>query len=392
LDWNPTQGAVQRQAAQPRITLIGPAYPFRGGIAHYTACLARALTASGCSVQLVSFRRLYPSLLFPGRSQFDPSREPTAFPSERLLAPLNPLRWLATVRAIGRFSPELVVIAWWHSWLFPCTAFSLAWLRWVQSRRTVLLCHNIGSHDRGLVDRVAWLFLSRLPNTHLVHVSSDPDRIHALNSKAEVVCVPHPTYDIFCDSAMTREEARRTLQLDPADEVCLAFGLVRRYKGVDVAVEAMALLRDRPRLRLMVAGEFYEPRGEYDRLVERLGLADRVVIHDRYIPNEEVATYFRAADLLLASYREATHSGVVQIARGFALPVVASDVGGMKDLVSEDETGLLVPRQNPPALAAAIARFFDLRLGDAFRRNLELQKDRYSWTKLAETIRSLACR
>jgi glycosyltransferase involved in cell wall biosynthesis len=374
----------------PGITIVGPAYPHRGGIAHYTACLARALSEYGCRVQLISFRRLYPRLLFPGRTEFDSSDEPIQFPSARILTPTNPFRWLAAMRAVGRFSPDLAVVAWWHSWFFPCTAFCLGWLRWIQRRRVVLLCHNIGSHDRRVADRVAWRFLSRLPDVHLVHASDDPARILALNPKARVIRLPHPTYDIFSASAVTREEARQILHLDPSDEVCLFFGLVRPYKGLALAIEAMNLLRDRPRLRLVVAGEFYEPREPYDRLIARHGLTDRVFFHDHYIPNEAVAIYFRAADLLVAPHRSVSHSGVVQIARGFGLPVVAGDVGGMKDLVSNGRTGLLVPPADAQALAAAIARFFNQALAGPFRQNLEMEKGRFSWSTLAETLCRLA--
>jgi len=381
--------ASSGDSSRPRIAIIGPAYPHRGGIAHYTTCMARALRDSGCLVQVISFRRLYPRIFFPGRTEFDPSRKPAAFPSEPILSPLNPVRWIAAMRAVKRFKPDLVVIPWWHSWFFPCTTFCLAWLRWVQHRRTVLLCHNLGSHDHRVADSLAWPLLSRLPHVHIVHQSDGPRRLRKLNPKARVTCLSHPVYEIFCDSAITREAARQQLRLSPDDEVCLVFGLVRQYKGLDVAIQAAALLRNRPRLRLLVAGEFYEPREPYDRLIRRLGLADRVLIHDRYVPNEDVALYFAAADLLVAPYRAASHSGVVQIAMGFGLPIVASDVGGMKDLIRPDETGLLVPAVDPKALADAIARFFDQGLAALFRQNLLSQKGRFSWSALAETIRSL---
>lgn len=400
---HPQSAIGNPQPAAPRITLIGPVFPHRGGIAHYTACLARALSETNCQVQVISFRKLYPKWLFPGRSEFDPSvegreaggAEPQAtahlrFPSESLLTPLNPLRWIAALRAIGRFAPDLVVMAWWHSWFFPCTAFCLSWLRWIQRRRTVLLCHNVGSHDHRLADGVAWPVLSRLPTIHIVHASDHPARIRARNPRARVVCVLHPTYDVFARSTITREEARRRLGFGPDDEVCLMFGLVRRYKGLDTAIEAMALLGDRPRLRLVVAGEFYEPRQPYEEMVRRLGVSERIVLHDRYIPNEEVALHFSAADLLVAPYRTASHSGSVQIARAFGLPVVASDTAGLQDLVADGQTGLLAPPEDPKALAGAIARFFGEKLAGRFRGNLEKQDERYSWKTLAETIRGMA--
>jgi len=375
----------------PRISIIGPIYPHRGGIAHYTACLARALAEKGCDVQVVAFRRLYPRWLFPGRSEFDPSARPVAFDAERILGPLNPWSWLRAVRSIGRFSPDLVVVSWWHSWLFPSTAFLLGWLRGVAKRQTVLLCHNIRSHDRGLADRLAWPFLARLPSAHIVHCTGDPEKIRRRNHKANVIRAPHPIYEIFRDPAVTRETARKTLGIADSDRVCLFFGLVRRYKGLDVAIGALDRLARRNRgIRLVVAGEFYDKPAPYRKMIEDSGLATWARIEDHYIPNEEVALYFKAADLLLAPYRSGSHSGVIQIARAFALPVVASNIGGIADLVEHGRTGLLVPPDDPAALADAIGRYFDENLGDIFRRNINQDKDRFSWSSLAETIKKLA--
>jgi len=383
--------AASGATSQPRVAVIGPTYPHRGGIAHYTTCLVSALTEAGCRTQVIAFRRLYPRWLFPGRNEFDPSQQSTQVPSERILAPLNPLRWLAALRAIRHFSPDLVVVTWWHSWFLPCTVFCLLWLRWIQHRRVALLCHNVRSHDHSAADTVAWPVLSRLPHTHIVHASGDPAQIRARNPKARVIRLPHPIYEIFTDARVTREEARRRLGLEPGDEVCLFFGLVRRYKGLDIAIEALGTLTDRPNLRLLVAGEFYEPLDYYVRMIRRLRLTERVILHDHYIPNEQVALYFRAADVLLAPYRATSHSGVVQVARGFGLPVIASAVGGMSDLVSDGETGLLVAPADLKALATAIARFFDQGLAARFRQNYQLQKGMFSWSDLAQTIRRLAC-
>lgn len=373
-----------------RVTIVGPVYPHRGGIAHYTACLAQALGERNCEVQLVGFRRMYPSWLFPGRSEFDPSGPPPQVASDPILTPLNPVRWMAAIRAIRRFGPDLVIFPWWHSWFFPCTSFCAAWLRWLQHRRIALLCHNVRSHDRAAVDRLAWGVLSRLPHAHIVHASPDPDRLRAMNPKARVVCVPHPRYDMFHDREITREEARRELGFHDEDEVCLCFGLVRHYKGLDVAIEAFGRIKNRPNLRLLVAGEFYEPRDRYDVAVKKLGIGDRVTIHDEYVPNERVAWFFRVADVLVAPYRAASHSGVVQIARAFRVPTIASNVGGLADLVDDGKTGLLVPPVDVDALASAIERFFAEGLAEPFRQNLEQEEGLFSWSDLAGTIRELA--
>lgn len=378
-------------ARSARITIVGPVHPLRGGIAHHTAMLAQALAERGCAVQLLSFRRLYPRALFPGRDQRDSSRRPLVFPSEAVLTPFQPLRWLAAMRAIGRFSPDLVIWAWWHSMFLPVTAFGLWWLRRIDRRRVALLCHNLRSHDHAALDRLAWPRLSRGPDIHIVTGSESARELRSMNPDARVVSLPHPPFDVFFDPQIDRAEARRRLGLDPDERVCLFFGTVRPYKGLDVAIEALARMREPERPLLLVAGEFYPPRDAVDRALGRLGRQGRVMIHDRYIRNEEVAVYFQAADVLVAPYRSATQSGVLQIARAFDLPVIASRVGSLADVVRDDETGLLVPAADPERLAEALRRFFTGNRGPRFRANLRSEKDGPSWGKLAAAVHELAC-
>lgn len=390
-----------------RVTLVGPVYPHRGGIAQHTACLARALEEDGCEVQVIGFSRLYPRLGFPGTTELDTSARPIEFPSERILTAWSPASWLRATAAIARFDPDLVVVAWWHSLFLPMTTFALGWQRLLAHRRTVLLSHNVTDHDHAVLDALAGPLLARLPNAHLVHAASAAARIRARHANARVMVVPHPSYDVFRAFAddVTKHDARAALGLNQDELVLLFFGLVRPYKGLDVALEALAELvaevrnggraRD-ARLRFVIAGESYGPAGDVRRLVDKLGLGDHVVLHDHFIPNEHVARYFRAADVLVAPYRHASHSGVTQIARAFHVPTIATDVGGLSELVRHDVTGLLVPA--PPdahAFAHAIARCRDEpsllpRLRDALREEERTgDASAFTWQALARALREL---
>ncbi len=337
-------------ASGERITVVGPVPPLRGGIAHHTASLVRALLDSGALVQVISHRRLYPRLLFPGRSELAPVER--ALPAERVLTSLNPARWLLAAGGVLRSRPALVVLPYWHSLFLPQLTALLLCLRAARTP-TLVLAHNLESHERGALDAAALRVLSSLPSAVLVHASEQERALLAAGSRAEVLREPHPPYAAFSRPALGRARARQGLGLDADERVLLCFGLVRRYKGVDVALEALARLPASADVRLLVVGEHYLPAGELRRHSERLGVSERVTLHDRYVDDDEVHRYFEAADALLAPYRRASHSGPIAIARAFGLPVIASDVGGLREQLG-DGAGAIVPPEDPAALADAV--------------------------------------
>ncbi len=314
-----------------KIVLVGPVHPLRGGIAHYTALLARALTAQGHTVLVVSFRRLYPRWLYPGDSDRDPSAQPWRVEAEYLLDTLWPPSWWQAAARIRRFGPDLVVLQWWTTFLAP------AW--WVLARglrraglRVAFLIHNVLPHEPRRGDAVLTRRVLGQGQAFLVQTEAERGRLAALLPQARAVVATLPVFGGFADSAVPRADARRRLGLPAAAGVILFFGIVRPYKGLGVLLEALAQLhRAGQPAHLLVAGEFWEDRRGYEQTIKRLGLGAFVRLTGRYVPNEEVGLYFSAADVFAAPYVGGTQSAAVKVALAFGLPVVttrAADVAG----------------------------------------------------------------
>lgn len=373
-----------------RWSLLGPLHPYRGGIAHYGALLAKELARED-EVAPVNFRRLYPRLLFPGKTQYDESASPLALPAPRLLGSLDPLSWARTAAAVERSEPDALLSHWWHPFFAPAYG---GVMRRLGRRRPgcarLLLCHNVLPHERSRVDLLLAGRVFPATDGFLVHSESDAARLREILPGALMRVHPHPRYDAFGDDAPTRDSAREALGIDADERVALFFGYVRAYKGLDLALRAVAASGD-PKLRLFVVGEFYEDRGPYDTLVEELGLRDRVRVVNRYVANEEVAGFFQAADLVLQPYRSATQSGIAQIAFAFGKPVLATAVGGLPEQIEDGVSGLLVPPGDHEALAGAMDRYFaDAELRATLSRGIAEAEERFSWSALARSLRELA--
>jgi glycosyltransferase involved in cell wall biosynthesis len=342
-----------------RLVLVGPVYPFRGGIAHFTTVLYRELLRAGHEVLLISFQRQYPRWLFPGRSDRDPSAQAMAIAEARyLIDPFNPFSWLRTVREIRAYRPQGMALQWWLGfwapvWLTLCTLVRLR-------RRTqvTIICHNVLPHEQRVWDRLIARSVLRLADQTVVQSTSEKDTLLALVPHSRVAVIPHPLYDMLAQDGVSRETARERLGIAADLAVLLFFGFVREYKGLSFLIDALPAVRKVfPDVRLFVVGEFWQDKRSYEKQIEALGLGDNIILVDRYVPNEEVPTYFRAADLVTLPYTAATQSGVLQLALGFGLPVVATRVGGLAEAVVEDEDVVLVEPANAAALSSAILAF-----------------------------------
>jgi glycosyltransferase involved in cell wall biosynthesis len=343
-----------------KLALVGPVYPYRGGIAHYTTMLYRALCEREHEVLLVSFRRQYPQWIFPGRSDRDPSKKPLKAEGVRYwIDSLNPLTWLATFWRIRRYRPDVVILQWWTTFWVPAW-FVLGVLNRLFLRRPlVIICHNVLPHEVRWWDLWLARLVLRLGTRFIVQSLEEKGRLLDMIPEAHIDVAPHPVYDMFADQRISKEEARRRLGLSLGVPVLLFFGIVREYKGLKDILAALPKIQARlGSVILVVAGEFWEDKRPCLEMSERLRVSDSVIIEDRYIPNEEVPLYFSAADVLVAPYRRATGSGVIQMAMGFRVPVITTSMSGLTEIVVDGKTGFVVPPADPEALATAITRYF----------------------------------
>jgi D-inositol-3-phosphate glycosyltransferase len=340
-----------------KVALIGPVYPYRGGIAHYTTLLAQALRARDHEVLLISFRRQFPQWLYPGKSDRDPSQLANPIEAEFTLDPMSLFSWRRARRRIADFSPQQVVFNWWTTFWGPSFACLAGWLR-KDGYPVTFLIHNVMPHEPKPWDRLLARWTLQAGSGYIVQSEGERRRLLELMPNAHTILASHPIYDMFSERRMEPEAARANLGLPATGIVLLFFGIVRQYKGLSVLLQAMA----QPELSslqpaLLVAGEFWEEKSRYLKQAQALGLSGQLRIDDRYIPDEEVPVFFSAADLLVAPYTGGTQSGAVKMAMGFGLPAVVS-----QHLVDESMAADLgrsifaTPSGSPEDLAKALVQ------------------------------------
>jgi glycosyltransferase involved in cell wall biosynthesis len=378
---------MTRGTEHRRYCLVGPTYPYRGGISHYNTCLIRELSARG-EVLAINFSRLYPNFLFPGKTQLDESARPLAAESRRLVDSLNPFTWIRAGLAAARFRPDAVLVQWWHPFFAPAMAALCAVARARSRAAVVFICHNVLPHERSFVDAALARAAFATADAFVVQSGEDRETLSRLRRRSPAIVHPHPIYDFFASGGHTRESARAAIG-EGAGPLILFFGYVRGYKGLRYLIEAMPVLRERVPARLLVVGEFYDDPAPYEELVGKLGLADAVRFVNRYVGNEEVEGFFAASDLVVLPYVSATQSGIVQIAIAFDRPAVVTDVGGLPEAIVPERTGFVVPPRDPAALAAAMARFFEEGWAARMAPHFAAEKRRFSWSAMADAVEGL---
>ncbi len=370
-----------------KFVLVGTAYPHRGGIAHYIALLSRELVTRGHEVKVISFSRQYPSVLFPGKSQDETGPEAIRVDSERLIDSIGPWSWFRAARRIGEIRPDLVVFKYWMPFFAPSYGTIARGAR-RRGIRTCFLLDNVIPHERRPGDLALTRYALGPIDTFIAQSRSVAEDLRRFRPEAPMLEVPHPVYSIF-GKGTEREAARRRLGVT-AHDVALFFGFIRRYKGLANLLRAVALIPRERSFQLLIGGEFYEDEAATKSLIRELGLGDRVVLHDRYIANEEVADFFSAANVAVLPYVTATQSGIIQIAMNFNCPVITTDVGGLPEVVRAGVLGEVVPPEDPAALAAAIVDYFDRGKEAIYTPNVAREKERYSWGRLVEALETFA--
>ena len=365
-----------------KIALIGPAYPYRGGIAHHTNMLAATLRKQGHTVHLITFKRQYPKFLYPGAFQEETGGS-EGIESERLIDSMNPFNWFTTGRTLRKRGYDLYVFRFWIP-LFGPVFGTIARLvgGGKASGRVLMVLDNLFPHEKRPGDNFFRKFQFRYCNLAITQSSTVSQQFREAFPKIPETMFPHPVYENFGDP-IPLKEARQNIGLEDAPTL-LFFGFIRTYKGLDLLLEAMpSILQKVPDARLLVVGEFFGDPEPYLNIVKRLNLQERVHIHDAYVPTEEVATWFSAADLLVLPYRSATNSGIVQIGYNFALPSVVTDVGSLSEVVIHEKTGYVVPNAEPETIAGAVEKALVPGERDRLAENIVEERKKYSWEAFA---------
>ncbi len=376
-----------------KIVLIGTAYPLRGGIAHYMGLLWKYLSKKH-EVTVVTFRRQYPKILFPGKTQEETGEAGIPLASHQWIDSINPFNWIRVGLAVRKLEPDLIVYKFWLPFFAPCYGVIAAIARFRRKTQTMFICDNVIPHEKRPGDRVFTKFAFRFIDSYVVQSRQVERDLKSLKPNARYELLPHPVYEIFGEE-LEKTEARRMLKVDAGidladdERVLLFFGYVRDYKGLDIVLDAMPSILKVMNVRLLIVGEFYNNEQQYREQVARLGVGGNVHFHSDYVPNENVAMFFSASDVLVLPYKSATQSGIIQIAYNFHRPVIATDVGGLGEVVIDGRTGFIVPPLKPDEVAGAVLRFFAENRFKEFRSNVIEEKKKYSWEYFVEGIERL---
>jgi glycosyltransferase involved in cell wall biosynthesis len=370
-----------------RIIIAGTAFPFRGGLAAFNERLARQFIEEGHNTTVVTFILQYPGFLFPGKTQYlegPPPATPEIIP---MMNSVNPINWFITGRRIRRMNPDILIFKYWLPFMAPCFGTIARIVRRNPATRIICIFDNVIPHEKRPGDRLLTRWFLKSLHAAIAMSEQVKSDFSRFRPAIPVKLSPHPLFDNF-GADPGRETAAGTLNLNPGFRYLLFFGFIRAYKGLDLLLEAFATSSSRTggKIKLIVAGEFYENDEPYRRIIRERNMADDVILFDRFIRDEEVSSFFSLADLVVQPYRSATQSGVTQIAYHFNKPMVVTGVGGLREIVPDGKCGLVVSPE-PVAIADAIDRFFvDARLRERLAGGIEEEKKRYGWNLMTGSI------
>lgn len=370
-----------------KITILGTAYPYRGGIAAFNERLAHQFLSEGHNVDIVTFTLQYPGFLFPGKTQYSTDPAPKDLRIVRRMNSCNPFNWISVGREIARKAPDMLVIGFWLPFMAPCFGTIARIVRSNKKTRVVAVLHNLIPHEPRIGDRPFAKYFCKSVDGFLSLSKSVLNDIDVFDKDKPRAFSPHPIYDNF-GTPVTREVACEKLGLDPTYKYLLFFGLIREYKGLDWLLEAFAnsSARKTSKVKLIVAGEFYGDGEKYLTQAMTLGINDDIIWHTEYVSDSDVRYYFGAADLITQTYKTATQSGVTQIAYHFEKPMLVTSVGGLAEIVPNGKVGYAV-EPNIDSISSAITDFCSRE--QDFSNGIREEKQKYSWRVMSQKIQDL---
>lgn len=372
-----------------KIVLLGTSYPYRGGLASFNERLVRQFQDEGFDAEIFTFTVQYPSLLFPGKTQYSNEPAPDNLRITRCVNSVNPFNWIKVGRELMKSAPDIVIIKFWIPLMAPCFGTIARIAKRNKKTKIVSILDNIVPHEKRWGDKLLAKYFVKSVDAFVAMSKSVMDDLAAFDTVKPRLLMPHPVFDNF-GSKIDRKTALSFLKLDENQKYMLFFGIIRDYKGLDLLLQAFSDERFKClNVKLIVAGEFYNDEERYRKMEQDLNLKDRIIWFDKFIPDSEVRYFFNAADIIVQPYKSATQSGVTQIGYHFERPMLVTDVGGLKEIIPDGKVGYVVkPQAN--SIAEALLDFFTHDRMKEFEDNLKEEKKKYSWANMTHGIIEVA--
>lgn len=372
-----------------KIVIIGPAYPLRGGLATYNQLLASKLQGRGHQVKIVTFSLQYPKIFFPGKTQYSAEEAPADLNIEVKINSINPLNWIKVGNKLKTENHDLIIFRYWMPFMGPCLGAIGRLIKKNKSTKVIAITDNIVPHERRWFDKTITRFFLKSCDGFVSMSRAVLKDLESHNLNKPALFNPHPMYESF-GPKINKAEARQKLGLEEEGKYLLFFGFIRKYKGLDILLEAMADHKLKAqKVKLVIAGEYYEDAKPYRDLIEKHGLQDRVLEHTKFIPDSEVRDYFCASDMVVQTYKHATQSGVTQVAYFYDRPMLVTDVGGLAELVPHNKVGYVCPVDSS-AIAQSIAAFYRDSREEAFSLSVSEEKHKFSWDSMINSLSKVA--
>ena len=369
-----------------KIAIISVAPPFRGGISKHTSILIEKLSATH-SVDLINYSRQYPEFLFPGKSQYLEKIE--IEPKKYWIDSINPISWIKTSNYLSNRNYDLIIFRFWNPFFTPALG-TIAKIIKIKSKNTkmISLCDNIIPHEKILFSNILIKYFLKRLDGHLIQSNQTKEELVKILQRPIYEKCFHPVY-VNYPKKINKDLAREKLNLK-AKNIILYFGLIREYKGFDILLEAVSILKNSIKdFHLLVAGECYVDEKVYTKLINKLEIKEYITWHNRYIPDIDVNKYFSASDILALPYRSASQSGVAQLSYFYDCPVIVTDVGGLPEIVEEKKSGFIINVEDPDELASVLIKYLGTNQIDVMSNFIKEYKNKFSWKNFVGSIESL---
>jgi len=375
-----------KEKSPGKVVIIGPAYPLRGGLASYDERLAREFMHNSYETTISTFSYQYPSFLFPGTTQYSTEPAPKDISIKVKINSINPFNWILVGNELKKLKPDIIVVRYWLPFMGPCLGTILRRVKKNKHTKIICIADNIFPHEKRPGDKVFTKYFLKPVDGFITMSEKVLADLHEFAKDKPSIFVPHPLYDNFGEK-ISKEEARSKLNISLNDKVILFFGFIRKYKGLDILLNTMKLLKRDPsteNIKLLIAGEFYEDEKNYERLLNDSEIKDNLILHTEFISDSMVKYYLCAADCVVQPYRNATQSGVTPLAYHFEIPMIVTNVGGLPSLVPDKKVGLIA-EPNAESIAEKVKEYFELG-EEFFLPHLREEKKKYSWDNIVKAI------